>query len=477
MINKQIITATWDDLPSTFLMNVGSKGVDKCQFQKCASSEELTKDVKPEKGYSFVHVISTGSGEFFGANSNADYYNEKGRDYTFCSPCNSMQKTAKLCGGLEEFHCTYMKFGGVYREHKNGRKGFKPDGDVFKEAYNTNRHRGELILKLSNDIWADDLQKIANKEVVSWSIGAGVPYDICSVCGNKAKSRNEYCEHLRYNKLGLDKEGRQICALNDQPHFHDISRVSNPADKIALTLQKVASRNSLLFGDFVRDATDGLYLPLSLLEKIGTGKEKSRLALIQKLAKLEKELKVCPKLMEDVGDALTLDNDEEDEVVKSLENEDIKKLFAGLENKNMMLTPNTFIRIVIKKRPESIDNVVNLPGALKTVFNDILNDGSLEDVLNDGSFSSIGSSSDTSLNGKLNELSELLSLDSAPVQHRIIKITVMPKKNKGKIEKESNTGEPSMEAKILAREYAKYQLSFLARSKEENLKLAVLRKR
>lgn len=68
-----------------------------------------------------------------------------------------------------------------------------------------------------------------------------VPYDVCSICGNKAKTRAQYCDHLRYhmNKIppGYNKKAY---ALNLQPKFFDISFVLVGADRIAKVMKKIA---------------------------------------------------------------------------------------------------------------------------------------------------------------------------------------------------------------------------------------------
>lgn len=467
MIPKRIINTSWDqDSPLTSLLNVSSRGVFGT-LQKTASggsSCPLYKDIKPEKGYSFIHIITTGSGEYYGPNTNADYFNEGPRSFTFTDPAPGIQKTASLSGGLKNYHHTYMQFGGVYRMHRNSKKGFAKEGSVVAEWYNPAMHRGEVIVKLQDDKWGDTLQKIANGEQIAWSMGAGLPEDICSNCGNRASTREQYCICLKYKKLQLDKEGRQIFSINDKPHFHDISEVINPADKIALTLQKVANARGSIrsIGEFVQDSTDGLYLPRSLMYKLASRRELDRLTLIEKLAEIEKEIKTnaCEEISA-LQEALTLSDDEENEVVDEVKDMDPDKLIESLNKKDMMLTPNTFTRILIGKWPSEIDGVVNFEGALKSVFGDILEDGNLKDVLEDSSFTPSGSFPGMSCLNRMEGLSELLSLNPEPVQKRVIKITISPGPAR-KLDKEGSSAEPSEEARVLAREYAKYQLGFLS---------------
>jgi hypothetical protein len=73
-----------------------------------------------------------------------------------------------------------------------------------------------------------------------------VPFDICNICGNKAPSRKQYCEHLKYYMGRIHPEtGKLAYAINTMPKFFDISQVLIGADKIAKTLMKVAHTGSI----------------------------------------------------------------------------------------------------------------------------------------------------------------------------------------------------------------------------------------
>jgi hypothetical protein len=67
-----------------------------------------------------------------------------------------------------------------------------------------------------------------------------VPFDVCSICKNRARTRAEYCPHLRYQMRKILPDGRQVCAINTLPKFFDISFVLIGAEKAAHVLKKVA---------------------------------------------------------------------------------------------------------------------------------------------------------------------------------------------------------------------------------------------
>lgn len=70
-----------------------------------------------------------------------------------------------------------------------------------------------------------------------------VAYDVCSGCGNKAKSRKYYCTEKTCKYGGLKEnigrtydDGHILRAFNPEPQFFDISLVTVPADRIAYAL-------------------------------------------------------------------------------------------------------------------------------------------------------------------------------------------------------------------------------------------------
>ena len=289
MISKTVYPQQWfRDYPVAHLLDVHSRGIEASQLQKIAASEQtFGLEIRPEKGYGFLHLITMGAGERYGSNANADYFNKEARVAHIPKPCKGCSHELRLKGGLRKFHPTFMKYGHVYRDHRNSRHKAAPLGDIVCETFNPVMDRGELIVKLPEDNWRNELQKLARGEQVGWSMGTGVPADFCSICGNRAPTKKDYCYHMKFQKMAILDDGHQVFCYNDEPHFHDISCVSVPADRIALTLQKVAS------GQPVALAVEEVpYIPLRVIEKIGSEKEQERSRLLGKLAEIEKRVEV-----------------------------------------------------------------------------------------------------------------------------------------------------------------------------------------
>ena len=116
-----------------------------------------------------------------------------------------------------------------------------------------------------------------------------VPYDECAHCGNKARTRDEYCKAAacpaggcfdnltRLVKVAGDT--RMVYVNNDHPTWFDMSKVWRPADRIAYgtkanyltkaaadTLEKAAAAGGVFLGGGAKAAEDlGVTAPLPVL--------------------------------------------------------------------------------------------------------------------------------------------------------------------------------------------------------------------
>lgn len=465
MIPKRIRSDGWfGDRPTTTLLDIWSGGFDKSQMQKIAADAFVfTVDVKPERGHSFLHIITTGALESYGSNNNGDAFNKTAGEFRCANG-----KVLQLDKGLTGYHNTFMKYGAVYRQHNNSKKGGKPQGEIIAETLNPVMHRGELIIKVANDAWHDDLEKLANGGLLWFSMGCGVPHDTCSICGNKAPTRSDYCEHARYNMNGLDKQGNMTFVINDQPHFHDISEVgNNPADRIAGTLRKVASERQGT--PFVEEDVSRLWVPLSVMNKIGSRRESLRLDILDKLAKIEKRIKIEGMTPAEEDLSKGFEEGDTDEIEAKCEHLPIDQLMSVLNSSKMMLPPKAFIHILMKCPQEEIAGEKDLPDAIKDIFSQLQENGDAEEILDDGSYEPSSHQPARSVASSVNELSDRLSLESEPVRKRVVVIAIrggdQPQRQKTAVRRTA----VSPEARVLAKEYAKYQLSFLAACSDEQL--------
>lgn len=186
--------------------------------------EDYIRAATPSAGKTQVLIDAMGSSDFFGSNSNGDYFptnalNHRGADY-----------------GYE----TFMHYAFPYRNHVN-KDPAKAYGDkVSLSAYDDRMHRVVLIVSLDDRRCKDIIERIMDGDYPAVSMGCRVPWDECSICANRARNRGEYCDHLRYQMNKILADGRRVCAINRLPKFFDISIVPIGAEKASFVLKKVA---------------------------------------------------------------------------------------------------------------------------------------------------------------------------------------------------------------------------------------------
>jgi hypothetical protein len=203
--------------------------------------KKLIKTLKPEdrKKNCYVLVTALGAGEYYGANVNSDFFPwealmHKGKEY-----------------GYETFLDSHAF---AHHANKDPERAF---GVPVVSALNDRMKKVELVIKLDREKAKMEgaghiVDRIDAGDFPDVSMGCKVPFDVCSICGNRSKTRNDYCEHMRpgpekkgiWGPNRILEDGRQICVYNTLPRFFDISFVFIGADKIAKAMAKLASRGS-----------------------------------------------------------------------------------------------------------------------------------------------------------------------------------------------------------------------------------------
>ena len=200
----------------------------KSRLSKVASeASEWSSSVRSTPGKTYILVLAMGASEFYGPNRNGDAFREV---------------------ELKKKYKTFETNAHVFRSHVN-KDPAKSMGSVVKAFYNDEMHRVELILELEDSKCPDIVDKIRNNETVAVSMGCRIEFDVCTICGNKAPSRKEYCDHLLNELNDIYPDGRIVAADNPDPNFFDISVVYKPADKTGYMLKKVANHGSRELGE------------------------------------------------------------------------------------------------------------------------------------------------------------------------------------------------------------------------------------
>ena len=196
---------------------------------------KFAQTIKPRPGKTCVLLISMGAYEFYGDNRNGDGFPEK--------PVPGFVEPG------QELPLHYHTFEQAHNfVHHVNRDPAKAVGIVIKAFYNWRMHRVELIIEVDNEKGHNIVNRIADGEYPPVSMGCRIKFDTCSICGNKAPSRNQYCWHLRrYMGRFLPNSNQKAFAYNPSPKFFDISWVIRPADRTGYMLKKIARERTYEF--------------------------------------------------------------------------------------------------------------------------------------------------------------------------------------------------------------------------------------
>jgi hypothetical protein len=448
-------------MPIASLVHVHARGVDKAWMHKRASAmSEAIRNVRPEDGHAFIHLISMGAMEAFGTNRNGDAFNEKSGSFELAEPKQGSPKRIELAGGLIEYHPTFSKHAHVFRHHKNSDPSLKI-GDVVAEDYNGEMKRGELIIKVPvNKEWEEDLQKLAEGKDLAFSMSCKVPHDLCSACGNKAASRADYCDHLSKQMTDILKSGHQVFAINDKPMFFDISKVIKPADRIAYSLQKVASAAVMGGAELAEEL--GVRAPQELIYT-PTKAAAEKLALARKLAEIEKMIDAAARGQDNAHlkallPACPHEDMPEDELGSLAQGASLSSILSGLSDAKILLSFRDFLKLL--RGPQGSLAGDECSGQLPGLYTRLLDSGEADECVADGAYDPSHTSVPRRAQEAIGRLAGEHSLAEGPTQKRI-RVTIirgtapkMPDPSPVKAAAVSNTAHA-------AREYAKYQLSFL----------------
>ncbi len=166
----------------------------------------------PDKDHFLIHAVAMGDQECFGPNRNGDGW-----------PAEGLMRKAG----------TFVTHGHYFEEHRN-RDPKAARGVVKYAAYDPDTHRVELLIWGNIKRASEDYEAARSGKPLSFSMSARVPFDTCNCCGHDAKSPKHYCTHLKSSMNKYLPEFRKYAfAINPDPTFFDISKVRNPADRIA----------------------------------------------------------------------------------------------------------------------------------------------------------------------------------------------------------------------------------------------------
>lgn len=257
------------------------------------SAEELIKEAgevdfpegfvyDPDFLYMWIRIVS--AGEFWGSNKNADYFEEP---------------------ELVEYFQTFNE-AHPFKNHEN-KLIENAIGKIISVRWNPVMKCVELLKAIDKKRAPEVARGYVKGYLTDVSMGCKVPYTVCSICGNKARKKSEFCDHVKYFRNQMLQNGEKVFELNYKPRFHDSSTVLNGADRVSKAFFIIDSppKNAIV-SSFRKSASTGKtthYLPVSEYEMSKVAETSDSFhpllkaasainasGMMRKIAELEKEL-------------------------------------------------------------------------------------------------------------------------------------------------------------------------------------------
>lgn len=331
---------------ATFDQGFNAMPGDTSQFltKAAASTVPMTEEMRafweayPKKmpdRFLYFRVNILGAGEYWSSNRNGDYFPES---------------------VLKQYHKTFHH-ARLFLHHKN-KDPNKSHGRVIFSTYNDAPYakRVEVILAIDrkDPRIQDTIRKIERGERIEVSMGCRVPYDLCSICQNKASTRKQYCSHLKNEMNKLYPDGRRVMAINPDPAFFDVSIVTIPADPSSGGMEKIAKAHAGLSSALLGEIYDmrSKYADYkkaeekeATIEKTGPDdKERDQKEFIPKDVEGKKD-----ELQELGGEIGRNDKDMSEHMLDQISDFPIPEILGTLGGLKVPLRPAEFTCIVIKK--------------------------------------------------------------------------------------------------------------------------------
>lgn len=483
-MEKTFSPSGWDwAVPVASLLKLGSDQrlgpndrrdfVKRAGYEGAALFDNQMERIKFAKDEIPVHLIALGASEIWGPNRNGDAFTR---------------------ATLKQAHDTFVKYAHYFRNHKNKKAENHPHYGIVKaSAYNTEMDRVELLCGLPatkaaadllgcNDVDTAAIEKLARGDDIPVSMACRVPYDVCSGCGNKARTREEYCKEAscKYggcfsNLTKLVKSAGDVHLLhvrNDNPIFFDISHVFRPADRTAYggKADWVKAASDGFFGiDGAKMAAElGVTAPLAVIlaQDSGSGLWRPALAGQVKVAHGLAALDQQPSQWNDSNvkrafaadvqpdfplDSLELNSDKQEKVAAGL---------TALADRKIILPLRDFARMT--KRAELTDAAGS---CLKGVYLRMIEDGSLERRIASNRFAMAEKLASAKQRETAGRVVSTYSLEKSAVDSRCTRSAIRGcqepvSKSAFWIEKSAHDNTAAEE---LARDYAVYKVAALTR--------------
>jgi hypothetical protein len=349
--------------------------------------------------------------------------------------------------------------------------GITPPVKVHSQAF---LRDGYMHLPIQHIVEAHDELDVFNLAVTEdESYIVGVAAHNCSGCGNKARTRAEYCSGygqckyggLKHNITVTFDDGHQLHADNPEPYWFDESHVYKPADRIAwslgalLPLEKSASARPM--GGAELAEAIGLAAPIELLiDPTLPRRVQAQVKLAHDLAERESGAAhdtwgyaFVPESRQSIRDLPDVHSSPSQ----------LGRVLRALASEKVALSVHDFLALMIDKHAAAtvaVDVGAQLPG----IFGRLARDPDLEDMLRSSPYNPADEVPDTKLRRWAATLVPEYGLGRKEAEARVTRACVQCRVPRIRAQTDETVKEAADHggAEKLARQYALYQLAFLS---------------
>ena len=133
---------------------------------------------------------------------------------------------------------------GLFTDHKSSEVE-NIRGIILDAEYDFKTKGVDLLIALDRVNYPELARQVSAGYSAQVSMGTQVNYSLCSICGNKAVTEHDYCDHVRSGK-GLARAGSARCyEVNNGLNFIELSVVGNGADPRARIRTIIAQAQNL----------------------------------------------------------------------------------------------------------------------------------------------------------------------------------------------------------------------------------------
>lgn len=299
-----------------------------------------------------------------------------------------------------------------------------------------------------------------------------VAYDVCSVCGNKAKNRSEYCKSaseggncpgggLTNNICTVLANGHIVHADNPHPDFFDYSKVGRGADRTSFVFGKVASGHIKSGADLAYEFN--VTAPYDILANDMEPSIALQFKCAHILADAEKSIENNP--LKIASYLLAFDKSVQTPIpsLESYTKKEASKLLNAFAGQKIALSLREFVRLVTGNSVEKSASIAaEVSRCMPGIFNRLIANDNLESMLASNSFCASKELAPLQYRTLAVKLANDYSLEQEYVGRRVLRSALRGTKSPAFVKSAGDIQNADRKITSLSEQYGLYKIGLLS---------------